>query len=76
MSSWFGHHVRSFSNALGATIVPVEAGADDVVAAIRPVDVERYRRYTHDHLTTVPDDPRRTWQIVADELRATLEQRR
>lgn len=76
MSSWFGHHVRSFSNALGATIVPVEAGADDVAAAIRPVDVERYRRYTHDHLTTVPDDPRGTWQIVADELRATLEQRR
>jgi hypothetical protein len=76
MSSWFGHHVRSFSNALGATIVPVEAGVDDVAAAIRPVDVERYRRYTHDHLTTVPDDPRGTWQIVADELRATLEQRR
>jgi hypothetical protein len=76
MSSWFGHHVRSFAEALGAPIVTVDAGADAVAAAIQPVDEERYRRYAHDHLTTVPDDPRPTWRIVADELRAQLEQRR
>ena len=75
MSSWFGHHVQSFADSLGAPIVPVDATATDVADAIRPVDEERYRRYAHDHLTTVPDDPRRTWRIVADELRATLERR-
>jgi len=76
MSSWFGHHVRSFADALGAPIVAVDAGADAVAAAIRPVDEGRYRRYAHDHLTSVPDDPRPTWRIVADELLAELEQRR
>lgn len=76
MSSWFGHHIRSFADALGAPIVAVDAGADAVAAAIRPVDEGRYRRYAHDHLTTVPDDPRPTWRIVADELLAELERRR
>jgi len=76
MSSWFGYHVRSFADALGAPIVSVDAGADAVAAAIRPVDEGRYRRYAHDHLTSVPDDPRPTWRIVADELLAELEQRR
>lgn len=76
MSSWFGHHVGAFSTALGAPIVSVDAAADDISAAIRPVDSERYRRYALDHLTTVPDDPRTTWRIVADELRATLELQR
>jgi len=76
MSSWFSYHVQSFADALGAPIVSVDAGAGEVAAAIRPVDDERYRRYAHDHLTTVPDDPRSTWRIVADELLAELEQRR
>jgi len=76
MSSWFGNEIRSFANALGAPVVPVDAQARTIAAAIRPVDEGRYRRYAHDHLTTVPDDPRPTWRIVADELLAELEQRR
>lgn len=76
MSSWFAYHVEAFAAALGAPIVSVDAGPEAIASSIRPVDAERYRHYAHDHLTTVPDDPRTTWQIVADELRATLEGRR
>jgi len=73
MSSWFGIHVAAFSEALGAPIVSVTADVDAIADAIKPVDKDRYRRYAHDHLTTVPNDPRATWQIVAHELAATMD---
>jgi hypothetical protein len=69
LRSWFGRFIRSYERALGLTTVDIEAAPPMFDLTI---DERRYSHYIRSFLSSRPDDPRRLWEIVADEIEMAL----
>jgi hypothetical protein len=68
VQSWFGRFIRSYERALGRTCIDID---DPPPTFDLSVDESRYSAYVRSFLSGQPDDPRRLWEIVADEIDAT-----
>lgn len=68
LQSWFGRFIRSYERALGRTCIDID---DAPPTFDLSVDESRYSAYARSFLSGQPDDPRRLWEIVADEIEAT-----
>jgi len=65
LRSWFGRFIRSYEHALGHTTVDIN---DAPTTFDLTIDEQRYSHYIRSFLSSRPDDPRRLWEIVADEI--------
>lgn len=65
LRSWFGRFIRSYERALGRPCIDIE---DPPSSFDLSVDESRYSRYVTSFLSGRPEDPRRLWEIVADEI--------
>jgi hypothetical protein len=67
--SWFGRFIRSYERALGIPCIDI----DDAPPGFNlSIDEGRYSDYVLSFLSGKPDDPRRSWEIVADEIEAEI----
>lgn len=73
LQSWFGRFVRSYESTLGKRCINIDN--DTVTEVDLSVDQHRYSDYIQSFLSSCPEDPRRIWQIVADEIKTEISAR-
>jgi hypothetical protein len=69
LRSWFGRFIHAYERVLGCSCIDIENTSARIDLSI---DESRYSEYIRSFLSSRPNDPRRLWEIVVEEIEAEI----